>query len=407
MELIIHMALLAERARSAHREGAHAFPLACDLGPPQADERVLIARRPSAPQSPRPPVRLAIQIAPFAIGRPDSWWYLAQHLAPLAAGSGTLWLGRGPEQGQFVGVVRVDERIEPITSLRLIGPGLERVAAVDFPKTWVPTSEDVARWSRHVGALDWETWQRQRTLRVTVIGAGRIGSVAATTLAYWGTPLQIVDADRVERHNLDATEGVRPPDLGRFKAEVLASHLQRLDTGAPVVPVVAEVRAAPGQAALADAEVAVCCVDNDAARRFVGHWAHHGGLVLLDLGTGVRRNGEVWRAGADVRLILPGEGCLSCWGGLAEPAAPESGEDWQQERAGSLRTLNQLAAHLGLALLEQLITGRLAGSIWMRLEIGAATGIPSVRTVPRPPTGVCADCGAANVRHTAPVAIGH
>ncbi|HLV78936.1 MAG TPA: ThiF family adenylyltransferase, partial [Chthonomonadaceae bacterium] len=254
-----------------------------------------------------------------------------------------------------------------------------------------PSPGDERRWSRHVGALDRDTWLRQRSVRITVVGAGRMGSAVATTLARWASPLTLVDADTVELHNLDASEWLLPSDLGQPKSEALARHLLRLGTGAPVEGIVADIRSREGKAALSHAEVVACCVDNDAARGFVGAWARRYGLVLLDLGVGVHRDAGGWRAGGDVRLIVPGDGCLECWGGLADPEARGQAADWRQERAGSLRTLVQSVGHLGLTLLEQLLLSRLPGSAWLRLEIDAI-GMPVIRHLRRAVSRECPAC---------------
>ena len=200
-----------------------------------------------------------------------------------------------------------------------------------------------------------------------------------------------MDDDTVELHNLDASEVLEPADLHQPKALALARRLRRLGTGAPIEAVVSPVMGPGGRHALANAEVVVCCVDNDAARAFVGSWARRYGLVLLDLGTAVRREGPRWRAGADIRLLLPGDGCILCRGGLADPAARGPAADWRTERAGSLRTLNGTAANLGLGLLEQLLFGRLQGSTWLRLEIDES-GIPLVTRIASPPVQDCPGC---------------
>ena len=48
---------------------------------------------------------------------------------------------------------------------------------------------------------------------------------------------------------------------------------------------------------------------------------------------------------------------------------------WDRQRAGSLRSLNQVAAHLALGQLQDLVAGRIGASRWLRLEIDAA-GVP-------------------------------
>lgn len=86
--------------------------------------------------------------------------------------------------------------------------------------------------------------------------------------------------------------------------------------------------------------------------------------------------------GADVRLILPVDGCLRCLGSVANydegiknlircNLSGEKGrqqEQWWTRRSGSLRTLNMLAVSVGVQLLCDLIADRVRGSRWVRLE---------------------------------------
>jgi hypothetical protein len=105
--------------------------------------------------------------------------------------------------------------------------------------------------------------------------------------------------------------------------------------------------------------------------------------------------------GAEVRLVLPGDGCLLCLGGVAHPSHVDavfrsradeerfqSQRDWRRERAGSLRSLNQVAAGLALRLLEDFLAGRVERSMWLRLEYGG-DGTP---TVHRPESERMSDC---------------
>ncbi len=101
---------------------------------------------------------------------------------------------------------------------------------------------------------------------------------------------------------------------------------------------------------------------------------------LFDLGTRVHRNGTM---GCDIRLVGP-ETCLLCFGGvngenvglelLESPDAEElfqSFRDWQEERPGSLRPLNELACALAQnILLQYLLLGRMPPSLWCHIESG-------------------------------------
>lgn len=237
------------------------------------------------------------------------------------------------------------------------------------------------RLSRTVGALGGpETWRRLVSLSVVVIGCGRSGSLIAHSL--WRLGLRhvtLVDPDVVEEHNLGEMDLLSDAHLALPKAQALGELL-----GFPHV-----VASGVSQAALdacKAAEVIFCAVDNDRARLAVGLTATLYHKVLVDVGTGIQLAGGMdapaWpppqrTMGADVRLVLPGDGCLLCVGGLARLAPAladlQGGRisppqvDWRTQRAGSLRTLNQIAAHLGVETLQDLVAGRVVRSSWAQV----------------------------------------
>jgi hypothetical protein len=85
--------------------------------------------------------------------------------------------------------------------------------------------------------------------------------------------------------------------------------------------------------------------------------------------------------GADARLLLPGEACVVCLGGLRnldearyEVAGPPKAlhrgrrSEWNEQRAGSLVTINEVAVNLSIQLWLDLLTGIVRQSRWCRLE---------------------------------------
>src|SRR5262249_47105391 len=132
---------------------------------------------------------------------------------------------------------------------------------------------------------------------------------------------------------------------------------------------------------LCQVDLIVTCVDQDAPRLAAAMLANRWGKVHLDIGTGIMETESGRRAGADIRLLLPGEACVVCLGGLGnleearyEVAAPYGALRrgrrlaWFEQRAGSLITINQVAVNLGIQVWLDLLAGRLTGSRWCRLE---------------------------------------
>ncbi len=280
-----------------------------------------------------------------------------------------------------------------------------------------------ARWSRTIGALGGEAiWERLTRLRIALIGCGRTGSLAAVTLTRLGMrQLTLIDPDIVEVHNLGEMDAVTEADLGRPKAEAIAGHLRSLlkprlssrhRVFPSIVPVVNPITDPPALNAAKECDVLFCCADNDSARLATAILATLYHKVLIDIGAGIFYRNQSSpphthrTMGADIRLILPGDGCLLCRGNLSNYAqalenlcnyrvlAGLQQREWNQQRAGSLRSLNQLAAALGVQLLQDLVAERIQASTWAHVEFDNA-GRLTLNYPPAPqPTDVptCALC---------------
>ena len=158
---------------------------------------------------------------------------------------------------------------------------------------------------------------------VALIGCGRTGSLVAVSLARLGVDrLVLIDPDIVEPHNLGEMEAVSDADVGCLKAEAVARHLHALHPQTSSSALVASITDPATLAAARSCAVLVCCADNDAARLATAVLATLYHKVLLDISTGVfhAASAAQRRMGADVRLILPGDGCLLCRGSLVDYA---------------------------------------------------------------------------------------
>ncbi len=307
-----------------------------------------------------------------------------------------LAVGVGPAQGRLATALLSPEgQHQSLHALLVVGPGMHQFPLVPpadkqghigsclehpFPGHLHPA----ARWSRTRGAGGVEAWRRLTGLRYGVVGCGRSGSLLAQALAASGVhQLILVDPDRLKHHNLGEMVLVNETDLSRPKAEALAYRLSTTYPWLDAQAIAASVTTQQALEGLARCDVLCCCVDRDSARLATGILAALYLKPLLDIGTAVLHSdsGEGPVMGADVRLILPGEGCLLCQGGVAQireaqhslesawaEAAARMQGNWRRERAGSLLSLNQVAVGLGLRLWENLVAERQRGSTWLRLE---------------------------------------
>jgi hypothetical protein len=260
--------------------------------------------------------------------------------------------------------------------LLLLSPGLPEVGA--------PTEHPYAaeeRWSRIAGALGDYAWRRLCRLHYLIVGCGRNGSLLAHALARIGAHrMTLVDPDTTELCNLDG-DGYLPDHITRPKADALAESLRAVNPTIEAQPLAYSVSDSRILPAVREADVLITAVDDDGARWAAAHLAVLYLKPLLDVGTGVltTESGEPL-LGADIRWIVPGEGCLLCMGGVANLQQVEvvrqglyaeqqyrAQRHWRRERRGSLRSLNMIATGLALRMLEDYLAMRLPTSRWLRL----------------------------------------
>jgi len=322
-------------------------------------------------------------------------------------------LGLGPDRSGWEGCIVHRRAAQPLDAFRVVGPGMlhvRRIAEGSRPQAIWPTQTDTGepedRWSRTRGAVGAAVLSRLIESNVAIFGASRNGSLTAWQLAALGVrKLVLIDPDRLAVHNLNATFAFEEADVGQFKVEALAQHLNRFRSDLAVCGL-------PWSAAdprvvdrIRDADLLVTCVDSDAPRLLCARLATQWLKPHLDIGTGVHREGDGARTiAADVRLLLPGEGCVACVGGLREleqaqddlllgpgtlplrPAIP-----WHEQRAGSLVTINAMAVSAGVQLWLDLLGGDLRHSHWSRLlwQPGQGLSVDEADVTGLPDCAIC------------------
>ena len=299
--------------------------------------------------------------------------------------AGVLLVGRERRRGRAVGfLARSPVDLEPLDCVQLIGPGMHRIPLAgsrSLPDLQQDSGDGspLRRWSRTIGALG-PAWRRLVRLRFGLVGAGRTGSVFARLLLRIGVRhLTLIDPDVMERFNLgESDDCLVESDAGRPKVDALADALRALYPRADIRCVHESISHVCSFDAARACDMLVCSADHDSARLATACVALLFCRPLLDVATGIHREAPN-RMGASVRLVLPGR-CLLCTGGLrvvdagralrsaeAERAF-HAGRDWRTERAGSLASLNHLAAALGLRMIEDLLLERIRDTTWLQLE---------------------------------------
>ncbi|MEA2492717.1 MAG: molybdopterin-synthase adenylyltransferase [Thermoleophilaceae bacterium] len=244
---------------------------------------------------------------------------------------------------------------------------------------------EVERYSRQLVLQEWSgaTQERLKAATAIVIGAGALGSPAATYLACAGVGrIGVVDRDWVELSNLQRQPLHFTPDIDAQKSESAAQKLGVLNSEITVEPYPVEVDAENAAAIVTGADVVLDCTDSFASRYLIND-ACAAGVPLVEAGA--------LGFGGMVFAIRPGEtACYRC----AFPTAPDD-----ERSCAELGILGAVAGVIGaLQALEALklltAVGAPPGDTIVQFD-GLTLQQTLVRTSRRPDCSACAEVVAS------------
>ena len=232
------------------------------------------------------------------------------------------------------------------------------------------TDAELERYSRQLVMPEWSgrAQERLRSASATVIGAGALGSPAATYLAAAGVGrLGIVDEDEVELSNLHRQPLHLSPDVGARKAENAAVKLGFLNPEVVVEPFPARLEEMNAEALLTGADVVVDCSDSFATRYLVNDTCCELGLPLVE--------GGLLALSGLVMSIRPGESaCYRC----AFPVEPGAGTVPSCREAGVLGAVGGMLGSLQALEAIKLLTGVGEPLLDRLLQFDGSTSAPTV-----------------------------
>jgi len=168
------------------------------------------------------------------------------------------------------------------------------------------TDEERTTYSRQLALFGDEGQGRLKRGRVTIVGAGGLGTVSALYLAAAGMgTITVIDDDVIEARNLNRQIAYRASDRGRNKAAVLAERLRQLNPHITVTAVVDRISAASVKALITETDAIVDAVDDFSVRMCLNAHAVARSYPLF--------HGAVSAFYGQATTIIPGETpCLAC-----------------------------------------------------------------------------------------------
>jgi len=232
------------------------------------------------------------------------------------------------------------------------------------------------------GAILRKAW----SLRVAVLGCGRMGSALLHQLAQCGVGsegrLTGIDGDVVEDVNLDVMP-LPPSAIGMPKAEAAARMSYTMGLPTQVHPLIATLSDSVAVETVAASDVVFTCVDREAPRVGASALAARYCRVHIDLAAGAAftsTGDSAW--GAEVRVSVPGSrGCVACfgtkdWDEARDELAASPGAEHRQrfrndplaERPGSSAAMIVQAIGAGMREFWRLLRGQRRSSAWLHLN---------------------------------------
>jgi len=176
------------------------------------------------------------------------------------------------------------------------------------------------RQARLFGDLGQEVLRR---MRVAVVGVGGVGSIIVELLARLGVGhLALIDDDTVdpEGTNLPRLIAAEPDDLGKLKTDLAARNARRANPAIHLTILNQRAEHPDARRALTSCDWIFLAADTHAARHWVNAIVHQYLIPATQAGVKIPVNeaGDIGEIYANIRLLLPGTGCMWC-AGLINP----------------------------------------------------------------------------------------
>jgi molybdopterin-synthase adenylyltransferase len=287
---------------------------------------------------------------------------------------------------------------------QLLASGYVEDAAGPVPDNL--TARDLHRYDRAVGfyrwldliprASSWEPQARLRDARVTILGLGGTGGIAALALAASGVGhLHCVDPDGVELSNLSRQILYTEDDIGQPKADSAVTRLGQLNSDIKITGQRTEATSAADVLDLiADCDVLLLTADRPPELRI---WTNRACLIAQRPWVYGGYHGPLVQTG----VFVPGEGpCWECNARSLDDRNAEIGgqvEDSPQRRAAMFRAVSATSAGLSGYLAAHNVISLLTGippAVPGQVSMVNLAAIDASQVFCQPPHPACDACRA-------------
>ena len=193
-----------------------------------------------------------------------------------------------------------------------IGDRFRLISAFDVPSSVIPPIFD-----RNVRALGGDVQRTLSNLKIAVVGCGGTGSAVTEQLARLGVRnFVLFDPDEISESNLTRVYGSGVDDVGKFKCDVLASHLKRISPDIKCDLIRSMITERYIAEKLSECDVIFGCTDDNAGRLILSRLSTYFLIPVIDCGILITNDDKGYITGINGRVttLVPGQACLVCRG---------------------------------------------------------------------------------------------
>jgi molybdopterin/thiamine biosynthesis adenylyltransferase len=177
------------------------------------------------------------------------------------------------------------------------------------------------RFDRQIRVFGHTGQQTLQKLLIGLVGSGGIGSVLFVLLVRLGVlRFVVVEPDIVEETNLNrlATSTVEDVKNRTFKVDMLARYAAKINPKVRVTRLRKSIMEESVQRRLRPCDVIFGGTDTESSRDVLNLFSVRYHIPYFDVGTGIQADSKqhIEHAGGQVRIVIPGMGCLRCIQGI-------------------------------------------------------------------------------------------
>ena len=209
-----------------------------------------------------------------------------------------------------------DGKINHIDKILIQGEKMQLILPTHTSINLDDDTSYLERTQRQTLAFGVEEQKRLKNLTIGIIGLGGIGSIICQELAYLGIRnFILIDGDKVECKNLNRLVGANTKSIGKFKVDVIKSHIDFItDDQANVVAIPQNIETPDSFDEIKNSDFIFCCAETALAKRLTNKICNAFLIPFIGCWVGINQDtkNRLTNVGGNITFHNLTNPCLEC-----------------------------------------------------------------------------------------------